>query len=227
MLGLTLLLNKAAVALDQLCLSRISRDTGILTPEYLDPAVILAAEGAPAAAEAMLRQTLIQTGAQLQVAGPVASVRAILDRRDEGRRQIALLSLAGAAPWQVTARLPGGGQIHCRPTADGQVYLLAGVVTAYAAHAPHAMRGYAEQLWILPADHPYAAGQALPPEAPIRASGTGPDSLSLDAALRDLLLRLAEAGETTLHSAVLALPQGALLPAEPARAAPLAPAVAA
>jgi hypothetical protein len=227
MLGLTLLLNKAATALDQLCLSRISRDIGILTPEYLDPDVVLAAEGAPTAAEAMLRQTLIQTTSQLQVVGGAASAQAILDRNDEGRRQIALLSLAGAAPWQMTARLPGGGQIHCRPAADGQVYLLAGLPTAYAAHAPHAMRGYAEQLWILPADHPSAAGQALPSEAPARASGTGPDSLSLDAALRDLLLRLAAAGESASHAAILALPQGAPLAAEPTRAAPLAPAVAA
>jgi hypothetical protein len=227
MLGLTLLLTKAATVLDQLCLARISRDVGVLTPEYLDPTLTLAAEGLPAAAETAMRTTLIQIAAQLQVAGTAASVRAILNDHGKGRRQIALLALAGTASWQAIRTLPGGGQIHCRPAADGQVYLLAGVPTAGVAHAPHAMRGYAEQLWILPANHPCADGRALPSEPPVRTNGASPDSLSLDAALRDLMVRLGAAGEATLLAAMQALPQEALLPAEPAEAAPLAPAVAA
>ena len=227
MLGLTLLLSKAASALDQLCLARISRDTGILTPEYLDPSLILAAEGVPASAEATLRATLGQIASQLQVAGAADSVRAILAGHETGRRQVALLALAGTAPWQVTGHLPGGGQIHCRQAADGQVYLLAGTPTAGAAHAPHAMRGYKERLWILPATHPCAKGQALPSDPAARTSGDGLDSLSLDAALRDLMLRLAEAGESVLLTAIPNLAQEVLAAPEPAATLPQVPAVAA
>ncbi|MFC7556782.1 hypothetical protein ACFQU7_38090 [Pseudoroseomonas wenyumeiae] len=227
MLGLTLLLNKAATALDQLCLTRISRDIGILTPEYLDPSLILSAEGPPATAEAMLRATLSQVAARLQVAGAAVSVRAILNGHEAGRRQTALLALAGTTPWQATGQLLGGGQIHCRPAADGQVYLLAGAPTAGAVHAPHAMRGYEERLWLLPASHPCAEGQALPSEPAAWISGAGLDSLSLDAALRDLMLRLADAGEATLLAAIPAPPQEALLAPEPVEALPRAPAVAA
>lgn len=228
MLGLTLLLAKAATTLDQLCLARISRDTGVLTPEYLDPSMILAAEGPPTTAEAALRATLSQITVQLQVAGAADSVRAIFhDHGKGGRRQAALLALAGAATWQVARQLPGGGQIHCRPAADGQVYLLAGAPIAGAAHAPHAVRGYGERLWILPAGHPCADGQALPAEPPARSSGASPDSLSLDAALRDLMLRLAALGEAALLADIQALPQEALLVPEPAEALPQAPAVAA
>lgn len=227
MLGLTLLLTKAATTLDQLCLARISRDAAVLTPEYLDPSLILAAEGAPTAAEAALRATLNQIASQLQVAGVANSVRAILHDYGTGRRQTALLALAGAAPWQMTCPLPGGGQIHRRPTADGQVYLLAGAPTAGTAHAPHAMRGYGERLWILPASHPCADGQTLPDEPPARTNGACPDSVSLDAALRDLMLRLAALGEATLLTDAQALPQEAFLVPEPAEALPQAPAVAA
>ncbi|MBC9177909.1 hypothetical protein [Pseudoroseomonas ludipueritiae] len=227
MLGLTLLLTKAATTLDQFCLARISRDAGVLTPEYLDPSLILAAEDSPTAAEAALRATLNQIAAQLQVAGAANSVRAILHDHENGRRQTALLALAGAAPWQMTRQLPDGGQVHCRLAADGQVYLLAGGPTTGATHAPHAMRGYGERLWILPADHPCADGQTLPAEPPTRTNGASLDSLSLDAALRDLMLRLAAAGEATLLADIQALPQEALLVPEPAEALPQAPAVAA
>jgi hypothetical protein len=227
MLGLTLLLTKAATVLDQLCLARISRDTGVLTPEYLDPTLVLAAEGLPAAAEAALRATLVQISTQLQLAGTAASARAILNNHETGRRQIALLALAGAASWQMAGQLPDGGQIHRRTAADGQVYLLAGAPTAGTSHAPHAMRGYAERLWLLPATHPCADGQSLPSSPPARASGASLDSLSLDAALRDLMLRLAAAGETTLLDAILALPQDALLAPEPAQVLALEAAAAA
>jgi hypothetical protein len=229
MLGLTLLLTNAAAALDQLCLARISRDTGVLTPEYSDPTLVLAVEGSPTTAEATLRERLAKTATQLQVAGAVASVQAILAVGEQGRRRVALLAMAGAAAWRHTAALPGGGQIHCRQAADGRVYLLAGAPTAQAAHAPHAMRGYAERLWILPASHACAEGRSLPAEPPAKIGSDGPDSLSLDAALRDLLLRLAEAGDTLLAAEVSALRHDmpALLPAEPARPLPLAPAAAA
>lgn len=228
MLGLTLLLNKAATVLDQLCLTRMSRDVGVLTPEYLDPSLVLTAEGAPTSAEAALRMTLSQIAAQLQVAGAAASVRAILGSHEAGRRQMALLALATTASWQVAAPLAGGGQIHRRPAADGQVYLLAGMPTAGAAHAPHAMRGYAERLWILPASHPCADGHTLPKEPPAWTHEAALDSLSLDAALRDLMVLLTEAGETALLAAIQPLPQAVLLPAAPAQAVPLEePAVAA
>lgn len=227
MLGLTLLLNKAVTLLDQFCLTRISRDIGVLTPEYLDPTLVLEAEGPPAAAEAAQRAALVQIASQLQVAGTASSIHAILKEHEKGRRQFALLALAGAAPWQVARPLPGGGQIHRRLTADGQVYLLAGTPMAGAAHAPHAMRGYAERLWVLPVDHACADGQSLPQEPPARINGAGPDSLSLDAALRDVMLRLAATGGATLLAALQTLPQEALLAAEAAAAVPMAPAVAA
>jgi hypothetical protein len=229
MLGMTLLLTKAAAALDQLCLDRISRDTGILTPEYMDPDLILAIDGAPSRDEDHHRKMLVQAAAQLRLVGAAAAVHAILGGAEGGRRRVALLALAGSAPWQVTHFLPGGGQIHCRPAADGRVYLLAGEPIKAAAHAPHAMRGYCERLWILPASHAYADGRDLPAEPPVMTDKGGPDSLSLDAALRDLKLRLTAAGEAELLAAISALDEGMALPlsAEPAQPMPRAPAVAA
>jgi hypothetical protein len=113
----------------------------------------------------------------------------------------------------MTALLPHGGQIHRRCSADGHVYLLAGAPAAATAHAPHAMRDYAEHLWILPEGHPCAGGLALPDEHPLISSRQGPDSLSLDAALRDLLIELTAAGAEILAHQVAMLCQGIAAPA--------------
>ncbi|MBO1076043.1 hypothetical protein, partial [Roseomonas marmotae] len=154
MLGLTPLLTTAAAALDQLALVRMSRDCGTLTPEYLDPMLTLALEGPACATEAAARQQLAHAASQLRVAGAAATSRAILGQPQTERRRMALLALAGAAPWHAGACLPGGTQIWFRRAGDGQVYLLAGAPGAPAAHAAHALRGYAERLWILPEGQP-------------------------------------------------------------------------
>jgi hypothetical protein len=217
MLGLTLLLTTAATALDQLCLSRMRRDLTVLTPEYLDPSLHLALEGTGCMEEAASRQRLKQVSRQLRAAGPVASAQAILQHGMEGRRQAALLALAGAGEWVSTARLPEGGEIHRRATADGQVYLLASQPGAPARHAPHAMRAFIEQLWRLPASHPAASGAALPGDTPLLSSNGAPDSLSLTAALLDLLCRLRDAGADALAAQVAQLGHAAALPEAPAR----------
>lgn len=230
MLGMTLLLTAAATALDQLCLARMRRDVGVLTPEYLDPTLCLALDGAACDEAGAARHRLGQIAGQMRAVGPAASTSAILNHVAPGRRQAALLALAGAGAWQATATQPAGTEIHCRPAADGQVYVLAGAPAAGAAHAPHAVRDYAERLWILPAGHPCADGRSMPAEAPALVSSGGPDSLSLDAALRDLVLGLARAGAGALAEQVVALRQGTPLPlvvplVQPTPA--LAPAVAA
>jgi hypothetical protein len=215
MLGLTLLLTTATTALDQLCLSRIRRDLTVLTPEYLDPSLHLALEGAACVEETASRQRLDQVARQLRAAGPVASAQAILEHGMEGRRQAALLALAGAGEWASTACMPGGGEIHRRVTADGQVYLLASQPGAPARHAPHAVRDFTEQLWCLPASHPAASGAVLPDEAPLLSNDGAPDSLSLTVALQDLLRRLR--GADALAEQVAQLGHAAALPEAPAR----------
>lgn len=217
MLGLTLLLTTAATALDQLCLSRMQRDVGVLTPEYLDPSLCLALEGAPCGAEAASRQTLGQVVQQLRAAGPAAATEAILGHGVQSRRQAALLALAGAGPWAPTACLAGSGEIHRRIGADGQVYLLASQPGAPARHAPHAMRAFTEQLWRLPADHPAADGCALPGEAPLLASDGAPDSLSLTAAMLELLGELRHAGADALVAQIAQLGHATPLPGAPAQ----------
>jgi len=217
MLGLTLLLTTAASALDQLCLSRMQRDVGILTPEYLDPSLCLALEGSACGGEAASRQTLGHVVRQLHAAGPVAATQAILDHGVQGRRQAAMLALAGAEQWASTACLPGGGEIHRRSGADGQVYLLASQPGAPARHAPHAMRAFTEQLWRLPAGHPAADGRALPAEAPLLTSDDAPDSLSLTAAMLELLGHLREAGADALAAQLAQFGHATPLPDAPAQ----------
>ena len=217
MLGLTLLLTTAATALDQLCLSRMQRDLGVLTPEYLDPSLCLTLEGAACDGEAASRQTLAQVVRQFQAAGPAAATQAILDQDMQGRRQTALLALAGAGPWTSTARLPGGREIHRRSGAGGQVYLLASQPGAPARHAPHAMRTFNEQLWCLPAGHPAADGHTWPAEAPLLSSDNAPDSLSLTAAMLELLGQLRDAGADALALQVAQLGHATPLPDAPAQ----------
>jgi hypothetical protein len=217
MLGLTLLLTTATTALDQLCLSRMQRDLGILTPEYLDPSLSLTLEGPACDVESAARQRLGHIACQLQAAGPVTSTQAILEHGQAGRRQTALLALAGAGAWQSSTRLPGGGELHRRMGADGRVFLLAGSPDAPAPHAPHAIRGFTEQLWCLPAHHPAADGTCLPAEAPLLSSDGAPDSLSLTAALLDLLFGLQAAGAHELAAQVSMLGHDTVLPKIPAR----------
>ena len=222
MLGLTLLLNTATQAMDRLCLLRMAAGGDVLTPEYRDPSLLLRQDGTPCAAQEALAEQLGRSAAQLRVVGAVASTAAILARPETGRRLTALLALAAAGAWEPVAELPRGGQLHRRTAADGQVYLLAGAPDRGAAHAPHAMRGYAERLWILPPGHP---ADAVPAE-PATLAAEGPDSLSLQAALRDLTLQLMTAGQDALAARLAALGQSVPLPAAPVAAPREVPAAA-
>jgi hypothetical protein len=223
MLGLTLLLNNAAQTLDRLGLLRMARDSDVLTPEYRDPNLTLRLDGQPCDAQARLQAQLVAMATQLRAVGPTASVSAILARAEPPRRLAALLALTAAGPWEQSADLPHGGQLHRRAAADGQIYLLAGQPDRGAAHAPHAARGYAERLWILPTEHACADGHALPAE-PAALAADGPDSLSLQAARRDLMLELAATGHAALADRLatphqpLPLPAAAPLERRPAAA---------
>jgi hypothetical protein len=212
MLGLTLLLNNAAHALDHLSLLYMTAGSDVLTPEYRDLSLALRLDGPACAAQAALRQQLAAMAAQLRVVGLGTSVAAILDRPEAARRRAALLALAAAGRWEVTGELPRGGQLHRRVAADGQVYLLAGQPDRGAAHAPHAARGYAERLWILPPGHACDDGHALPAEPPA-LSADGLDSLGLQAARRDLILELTAGGHAALAARLAGPGQATPLPA--------------
>lgn len=205
MLGLTLLLNTASTAMDQLCLARMKRDLGVLTPEYLDPSLHLALEGQACEAETKARRQLGDVARQFRLAGSAVCVRAVLAHCHGGRQLLALLMLAAAGEWESTARLPNGGEIHRRRSADGQVYLLAGAPAAPARHAPHAVRSFSQQLWLLPSDHPAAEGNELPQVRPLISTQDAADSLSLDAALRDLMLVLQANGAEDLAESIMKL----------------------
>ena len=215
MLGLTLLLNHAAQALDCLALLQMEASPDILTPEYRDPGLELAIEQPGCPRQSALRARLAQQAAQLRVAGSATSAAAILASPETGRRLAALLALAGAAPWQPLRKLPRGGELHRRAAADGMVYLLAGAPDGGAAHAPHAARGYAQRLWVLPPGHPCADGAALPAEAPLLQAREAVDCLSLQAALRDLAWALRRDGAHALAARLAELGAAAPLAAAP------------
>ncbi len=198
MLGLTLLLATATKALDQLCLLRMQRDLGVLTPEYLDPSLHFALEGPAGEDEHRLRSQLLGIAAQFQTLGSEGSLRAMLNQRLEGRKLLAMLALVGAGEWERVGSLPQGGELHRRAAADGQVYVLAGAPASPARHAPHAMRAFSQQLWLLPAGHPATLKQERPQEAPLLSTEEAVDSLSLDAALRDVGVMLQSIGADDL-----------------------------
>jgi hypothetical protein len=215
--ALALLLNAAATSLDQLWLLRAGRDIGVLTPEYLDPGLHHGIEGAPCAEEAGLRDRLRQIGRQMRAVGSPAVVDAVLRAPLGERRRAALLALAGGGDWRVGAMLPGQVELQVRPAADGQVYLLATHPDRGASHAPHAICDHVQRLWVLPAGHPCATGRDLPVSAPDLLLESGPDSLSIDAALRDLGLARSDTGEA---------PQRPVCPLPAARPAQASPAAA-
>jgi hypothetical protein len=209
MLGLSPLLQTAASLLDQLCLARMQRPCAVLTPEYISPGIRFTPEGRLSQIEETLHGRLAQIACQLDAAGPAASAAAILAHLPSGRRQSALLGLASGGAWMACPARPDGTDLHRRTAADGQVYLLAGRVGKAATHAPHAMLRFEERLWILPATHPCADGSALPREAPDAVSDGSPDSLSLQAGLRDLAWALLQQGQDAMaHS----LSQAATVP---------------
>lgn len=189
-LAFTLLLNAAAASLDQLWLLRAERDVGVLTPEYLDPGLHHRIEGPPCAQETALRHRLCQIGAQLRAGGVEAALRAVLQAALPTRRQAALLALVGGGTWRPGALLPGGVDIQTRQAGDGGVYLLATHPDQGAQHAPHAIRDHVQRLWLLPPGHAAADGATLPESLPDLQLDRGPDSLSIEAALRDLILAL-------------------------------------
>ena len=219
MLGLTLLLNNAAQALDRLCLLRMASGSDVLTPEYRDLSLELRLEAPACAMQSALQQQLVATAQQLRTVGAAASVAAILARPEATRRLNALLGLVAGSEWELAGALPRGGQLHRRIAADGQVYLLAGQPDRGAKHAPHAARGYAERLWVLPPGHCCADGSALPDEAPM-LSGEGPDSLGLQAARRDLCVELVAGGHGALAARLAGLGEAAAMPAADATDAP-------
>lgn len=225
-LALSLLLKAAARMLDELCLVRLSRDVGVLTPEYLDPGLAPALEGEPCPAEALLRAQLRALGAQMRAIGRAAMVETLWATPLPERRRAALLALLDGDAWQRIPAAPAPGiELHWRPAADGCVYLLAAEAAGDAAHAPHAMRDYTERLWVLPAGSPL---DALPELAPCLHASASLDSLSIDAALRDLSLHLQAEGAPALARQVEAQQGGApLLITQQARATAPLPAAAA
>ncbi|MDJ0390366.1 hypothetical protein QMO56_19825 [Roseomonas sp. E05] len=198
-LGLNLLLNAAGSALDRLWLLRLGRDIGVLLPDYLDPGRVCPVEGAASAEEAALRETLLQIGRQMRTIGAVAVAKAVLQAPLAERRRAALLALAGSAAWQDVEGQPG---VQQRRAAGGRRYLLSSQAAGGAAHAPHAIRAYRQQLWVL---HDTAEPARLPGIAPCLSREDAPDCLSLDLALEEVALALRTAGEEGLAAQVAAL----------------------
>jgi hypothetical protein len=211
-LGLTPLLNAAGAALDRLWLSRLGRDAPVVLPDYLDPGLLPPLEAPGPAAEAETRARLLQIGAQMRAIGLTPLARAVLAAPLTDRRRAALLALAGSGPWQV---LPGPGGLRRRAAADGGCYLLGCRAGAAAEHAPHAVAEQQQRLWHLPAS---AAGQPED-EPPCLARSGGADCLSIEAALRDVVLGLQAEGSAGLAGATADLAgrdSRAWLPALPA-----------
>ncbi|WP_160938985.1 hypothetical protein [Teichococcus coralli] len=198
-LGLNLLLNAANSALDQLWMLRLGRDIGVLLPDYLDPGRVCPVEGPASAEEAALRDTLLQIGRQMRAVGVAAAARAVLQAPLAERRRAALLALAGSAAWQEVEGQPGLQQRHA---AGGRRYLMSSRAGGGAAHAPHAIRAYRQELWVL---HDAAAPAGPPRSAPCLSREDAPDCLSLDLALQEVALALREAGEDGLALQVTAL----------------------
>lgn len=198
-LGLNLLLNAAGNALDRLWLLRLGRDIGVLLPDYLDPGRVCPVEGPASAEEAALRETLLQIGRQMRTIGVTTVAKAVLQAPLPERRRAALLALAGSTEWQDVAGQPG---LQQRGAAGGRHYLLFSQAGNGAAHAPHAIRAYRQQLWVLQ-DTAVPAG--LPDSAPCLSREDAPDCLSLDLALEEVTLALHAAGEESLAAQVTAL----------------------
>ncbi|MFC4167967.1 hypothetical protein [Teichococcus aestuarii] len=209
--GLTLLLNAANQALDQLWLHRISRDVGLLLADYPDPGLDSPLEGPASPEIRQLREHLLRIGAQMRAIGLSGVARAILEAPLPEGRRLVLLALAGSAPWQA---VPDGSGENWRPAGDGATYRLACRAGGNAAHAPHAMREREQILWLLP-----TAGTVVQPEPLCRRQG-GTGCLSLDVALWEVLMALEAEGEAALVSAIHALQPGGALAAPAALARP-------
>ncbi|WP_131829685.1 hypothetical protein, partial [Teichococcus deserti] len=190
-LGLTLLLNAAGAALDRLWLSRLGRDAPVVLPDYLDPGLAAPLEAAGPAEEAAIRDQLLAIGGQMRAIGLAPLTRAVLAAPLTDRRRAALLALAGSDRWEA---LPGG--LRRRAAADGGCYLLECRAGADADHAPHAVAEQRQQLWHCP-----MAFQHRPEVAPCLARSGGADCLSIEAALRDVVLGLQTAGRAELAEA--------------------------
>ncbi|HWL84054.1 MAG TPA: hypothetical protein VNR89_24110 [Roseomonas sp.] len=198
-LGLNLLLNAAGNALDQLWMLRLGRDIGVLLPDYLDPGRVCPVEGPASAEETALRETLLQIGRQMQAIGAAAVARAVLQAPLPDRRRAALLALAGSDAWEDVEGQPG---LQQRKGRHGRRYLLSSQAAGGAAHAPHAIRAYRQQLWVLDR----TAGSAKPPgTTPCLSREDAADCLSLDLALEEVGLALRESGEGGLAAQVTAL----------------------
>ncbi|MGY4803807.1 hypothetical protein [Teichococcus aerofrigidensis] len=207
---LSLLLHSAEQALDRLWMHRMTQDTGVLMPEFLDPGLCFLMEGAADAEGAALRTTLLELGARMRQCGLAAVARAVLRMARSARRRRALLALVGSAAWR---RLPGGpGEEHwLRPAAEGRSYQLTLRLAGDCAHAPQALRDLAQTLRLRPAsrseiqesevqESEVQGGAVL-----LAAQEGGLDCLSLQAALRDVTLALGRQGETVLAAGVAAL----------------------
>lgn len=199
------LFQAAAVSLDRFWMQRVGRDLGILVPEYIDPGLCHRIEGALPQEETESRRRLAEIGHQMRQVGIVEAVSAALATGGTDRRRAALVALAGGAAWTATAEASGQVEIHCRPAQDGGIYLLATQPDRGAAHAPHAVCGYVQRLWLLAPEHPCADGLSLPAEPPALHAEADPDSLSLDAALCDVARMLRTAGAEGLAGLVEAL----------------------
>ncbi|PZO62016.1 MAG: hypothetical protein DI635_13180 [Pseudoxanthomonas suwonensis] len=207
---LSLLLHSAEQALDRLWMHRMTRDTGVLMPEFLDPGLCFLMEGAADAEGAALRTTLLELGARMRQCGLAAVARAVLRMARSARRRRALLALAGSAAWR---RLPGGpGEEHwLRPAAEGRSYQLTLRLAGDCAHAPQALRDLAQTLRLRPASRSEVQESEVQ-ESEVQGGAVllaaqegGLDCLSLQAALRDVTLALGRQGETVLAAGVAAL----------------------
>ncbi|MFZ6765341.1 hypothetical protein [Pseudoroseomonas sp. WGS1072] len=207
---LSLLLHSTEQALDRLWMHRMTRDTGVLMPEFLDPGLCFLMEGAADAEGAALRTTLLELGARMRQCGLAAVARAVLRMARSARRRRALLALAGSAAWR---RLPGGpGEEHwLRPAAEGRSYQLTLRLAGDCAHAPQALRDLAQTLRLRPASRSEVQESEVQ-ESEVQGGAVllaaqegGLDCLSLQAALRDVTLALGRQGETVLAAGVAAL----------------------
>ena len=177
--------------LDRLWRVRVTKPSPVLLPEWSDPLLPDLAHGAPSdhrEEEARLRAQLAAAAAMLATFAP-AAIREILRIGGESGRLMTLLALPGCAPWRVA------GCRAVRSGADGHAYELIRIAGPGAPHAPHAVRMLRQTLRIGPVR---LAPQAIP----------GGRCLSLDAALRDVILRLRGSNEPVLAAEVARIGSG-------------------
>ncbi len=194
----TPLLSGADTLLDRLWRARMVKEPVLLLPDWMDCA-FPDLTGVASGDEALLRQRLLLVGAQLGAIGIATVARAVFGRGGAADRQAQLLALAGSAAWH------GEAAFANRRGADGAFYELRTAVAGAALHAQHAALALSQTLRV---EAVGSRGELCLP--------VGARCLSVACALRDIMVRLLDAGEAQLACQVgrlSQLPQALLPPA--------------